>query len=121
MIPMDLRAFDLNLLKVLDALLRERSTVRADLAIGLSQPAVSAALSQLRTAYGDPLLVRDSGSMQPTDFALNIAGPLAQMLEDTSRMPAPLAFDPARATGIFRLAGVDAFPTWAPTARLRQW
>ncbi|WP_368046103.1 LysR family transcriptional regulator [Rhizobium sp. CBN3] len=41
---MNLSAFDLNLLKVLDALLRERSTVRAGERVGLSQPAVSAPL-----------------------------------------------------------------------------
>jgi Bacterial regulatory helix-turn-helix protein, lysR family len=45
---MNLNAFDLNLLKVLDALLREGSTVRAGERIGLSQPAVSAALGRLR-------------------------------------------------------------------------
>lgn len=94
---MDLRAFDLNLLKVLDALLRERSPVRAGQAIGLSQPAVSAALSRLRAAFGDPLLVREGRSMQPTEFALNLAGPLADMLEDMSRLLTPMAFDPARA------------------------
>ena len=55
---MNLSGFDLNLLRVLDALLRENSTVAAGRRIGLSQPAVSAALGRLRVALADPLFVR---------------------------------------------------------------
>tara|TARA_R110002012_G_scaffold258598_10_gene439447 strand:+ start:37615 stop:37845 length:231 start_codon:yes stop_codon:yes gene_type:complete len=54
---MNLSAFDLNLLRVLDALLREGSTVKAGARIGLSQPAVSAALGRLRSGLGDELLL----------------------------------------------------------------
>ncbi|WP_234818670.1 LysR family transcriptional regulator [Sinorhizobium fredii] len=55
---MNLNALDLNLVRVFDALLRERSVTRAGDRIGLSQPAVSAALNRLRHALNDQLFVR---------------------------------------------------------------
>ncbi|WP_245487649.1 LysR family transcriptional regulator [Mesorhizobium sp. M4A.F.Ca.ET.022.05.2.1] len=56
---MNLAAFDLNLLRVFDAMMLERSTVRAGERVGLSQPAVSSALGRLRSILGDELFVRD--------------------------------------------------------------
>ena len=56
---MDLPGIDLNLLVALRALLRERNVTRAGEAIGLSQPATSAALARLRRHFGDDLLTRD--------------------------------------------------------------
>ncbi|TAZ46824.1 LysR family transcriptional regulator [Rhizobium ruizarguesonis] len=106
---MNLSAFDLNLLKVLDALLRERSTVRAGERVGLSQPAVSAALGRLRAAFGDPLLMRDGQQMRPTEFALALVLPLTQLLEDSSRLLNPASFDPVSAVQTFRIAASDFF------------
>ncbi|WP_164517230.1 LysR family transcriptional regulator [Tabrizicola piscis] len=106
---MNLASFDLNLLRVLDAILRERSTVRAGQRIGLSQPAVSAALGRLRAALGDPLMVRDGQSLQPTEFALGLAQPLRALLEEAERLLSRPAFDPATATATFRFAGPDFF------------
>jgi DNA-binding transcriptional LysR family regulator len=106
---MNLAAFDLNLLRVLDALLQEGSTVRAGQRIGLSQPAVSAALGRLRAALGDPLMVRDGQSLQPTEFALGLAQPLRQLLEDTERLLSRPEFDPATAKATFRIAAPDFF------------
>lgn len=106
---MNLATFDLNLLRVLDALLREGSTVRAGQRIGLSQPAVSAALGRLRAALGDPLMVRDGQSLQPTEFALGLAQPLRQLLEETERLLSRPVFDPATAKATFRIAAPDFF------------
>jgi DNA-binding transcriptional LysR family regulator len=53
-----LAAVDLNLVHALHALLEERSVTRAAARVGLSQPAMSHALSRLREHFGDPLLVR---------------------------------------------------------------
>ncbi|WP_346779001.1 LysR family transcriptional regulator, partial [Burkholderia sp. Ac-20384] len=55
---MDLRAVDLNLLKLLDALLKEHSVTRAGMRLGLTQPAASRALGRLRTLLGDRVVVR---------------------------------------------------------------
>ena len=49
---MDIRAVDLNLLKAFDALMTERAVTRAAGRIGLSQPAMSHALSRLRDRAG---------------------------------------------------------------------
>jgi len=49
------RTFDLNLLRVLDAMLVTRNTTPAGETIGLSQPAVSAAVGRLRDLLGDRL------------------------------------------------------------------
>ncbi len=106
---MNLQSFDLNLLKVLDALLREASTTRAGERVGLSQPAVSAALGRLRAAFDDPLLVRDGQSLRPTEFALSLVTPLQHLLEDAGQLLKRPAFDPATATDVFRLSAADFF------------
>lgn len=106
---MNLSSFDLNLLKVLDALLREESTVRAGQRIGLSQPAVSAALGRLRAAFGDPLLIRDGQRLRPTAFALALKTPVRSLLEDATAVLARPVFDPATAKDTFRLAAPDFF------------
>lgn len=106
---MNLSGFDLNLLKVLDALLREGSTVRAGQRIGLSQPAVSAALGRLRAALGDPLFVRDGQGLQPTAFALSLREPVRSLMEDAAAVLSRPVFDPASATDTFRLAAPDFF------------
>jgi len=50
--------FDLNLLRVLDAIASEGSVTVAGERLGLSQPAMSNALARLRKVFGDPLFVR---------------------------------------------------------------
>ena len=55
---MNLAQLDLNLLVALDALLREQHVTRAGQSVGLSQPAMSAALSRLRILFEDELLLR---------------------------------------------------------------
>lgn len=66
--------FDLNLLRMLDALLRAHSRVRAGERLGLSQPAVSAALGRLRAALGDELFFRRGQGLEATLFALSLQG-----------------------------------------------
>ncbi|GAB5506581.1 MAG: LysR family transcriptional regulator [Rhizobiaceae bacterium] len=109
---MNLRTFDLNLLRVLDALLRDRSTTLAGQRIGLSQPAVSAALSRLRTALGDPLFVRQGQRLEPTVYALSLEIPLKRILDELETLlSGPADFDPAAANDIFKISGSDFFST----------
>ena len=54
-----LTELDLNLLNALQALLSERHVTRAGQRVGLSQPAMSAALARLRRYFDDELLVRE--------------------------------------------------------------
>ena len=71
---------DLNLLVSLDALLAERHVTRAAARLGLSQPAVSAQLKQLREAFGDPLLVPAPRGMTLTARAQALREPLRELL-----------------------------------------
>ena len=108
----NLASFDLNLLRVLDALLREGSTVGAGRRLGLSQPAVSAALGRLRHALGDPLFVRQGQGLVPTGFAAGLELPLRAALDELAGVLAgPGRFDPARARLDFRISGTDFFAT----------
>jgi DNA-binding transcriptional LysR family regulator len=109
---MNLRTFDLNLLRVLDALLRDKSTTLAGQHIGLSQPAVSAALGRLRTALGDPLFVRHGQKLEPTVYAASLATPLRRILDELEAvLSGPAAFDPAKAAETFKISGSDFFST----------
>jgi DNA-binding transcriptional LysR family regulator len=100
----NLSAFDLNLLNVFDALMRERSVTRAGASIGLSQPAVSHALSRLRHLLGDELFVRTPTGMAPTPRAEMLAGPLANALSELRLALEPVVFDPATSDWRFCLA-----------------
>lgn len=103
-----LSGLDLNLLVVLDVLLAERNVTRAAARLGLSQPAVSNALSRLRTAFADPLLVRTPHGMAPTPRAIGLEGPLREALSYVRGAVAGTSdFDPATARRTFVLAATD--------------
>ncbi|MFF3941409.1 LysR family transcriptional regulator [Streptomyces phaeofaciens] len=63
---MSMSGLDLNLVLALRALLEERNVTRAGRRIGLSQPAMSAALARLRRHYDDELLSRVGGQYELT-------------------------------------------------------
>ena len=103
----DLSTVDLNLLKLFDALARDRSVTRAGLRLGLSQPAASRALHRLRTALNDPLVVRGRSGLELTPRAEMLTGPVGRLLDDAQTIYAPATFDPARATGVVSIAALD--------------
>ncbi|MGY3439374.1 LysR family transcriptional regulator [Marinovum sp. KMM 9879] len=106
----NLSSFDLNLLRVLDALLIERSTVKAGARLGLSQPAVSGALKRLRLSLGDELFFRSGQKLEATEFALSLKEPLRNILGGVEALIGPRdAFDPATAEHSFRISGSDFF------------
>jgi DNA-binding transcriptional LysR family regulator len=104
----NLSGVDLNLLPLLDALLRRRNVTQAALDAGLSQPAMSRALARLRHLLGDPLLVRDGGGLVPTPLAQALHGPLAEAMADLRALLTRQAFDPAQSQRTIRLAATDA-------------
>ncbi len=107
---MNLSGFDLNLLRVLDALLTDESTVKAGERIGLSQPAVSSALNRLRASLGDPLFVRKGQRIVPTDYAKSLEVPLRQALDGLGTLLAgPGRFDPSAAQQSFKISGSDSY------------
>jgi len=67
---MNIESFDLNLLISFDALMRERNVSRAAEHLSVSQPAMSNSLKRLRGLLNDPLLVRTTRGMEPTERAL---------------------------------------------------
>src|SRR5438105_4418569 len=97
-------AFDLNLLIVFDAVMQERSVTRAGQRIGLSQPAMSHALSRLRHMLKDELFIRAPDGMVPTPRAEALAQPLRNALSEMQLALEPAAFDPAAAERNFVLA-----------------
>jgi DNA-binding transcriptional LysR family regulator len=100
---------DLNLLRVFQAIVEERSLTKAGERLALSQPAVSYALGRLRTLFDDQLFIRTRSGMQPTPIALELATIVGRAL-DTVREALRYAesFDPAVSTRTFRLSLSDA-------------
>ena len=82
---MDIAGLDLNLLKVFSAILATRSVSQVARELGLSQPAMSAALAKLRQQFNDPLFVRTSKGMVPTPRALELEDPVKRIIETVKR------------------------------------
>ncbi len=108
LIPFNLRTFDLNLLKVFDEVMAERSLTRAAHRLALTQPAVSNAVRRLRETLGDELLVRKGRSLEPTARALAIWPSVREALRGLQATLAPTVFDPATADTAFTLTMADA-------------
>lgn len=105
---MSLASLDLNLLRVLDSLLAERSVTRAARILGRTQPAVSNALRRLREVLDDEILVRGADGLVLTPYAASLREPLGEALALLGdRLFANAAFDPASATGLFRISTPD--------------
>ncbi len=103
-----LRSIDLNLLPVLEALLRLRNVTRAGDEVGLSQPAMSRALGRLRDLLEDPLLVRSPAGYLLSPRADALRQPLAILLEQLGGMLVEPMFDPTAEHRVLRLAMSDA-------------
>ena len=70
---MNLNDTDLNLFIAFEVIYNERNLTKAGEVLGITQPAVSNALSRLRDLFDDELFVRTSKGMVPTAVAQNIA------------------------------------------------
>src|SRR3974377_1470011 len=117
---MDIRGVDLNLLKAFDALIRERAVTRAAGRIGLSQPAMSHALSRLRSLFADDLFVRTPNRMEPTARAREIAPLVSAAIEHIeAALNLGVGFDPAKSAGIFT-AGMAEYAEVALVGRLAE-
>jgi DNA-binding transcriptional LysR family regulator len=101
---MRLRNLDLNLLLVFDAVLRERSVVRAADSLAISQPAVSHALNRLRHALKDKLFIRTPAGMSPTPRAEQLALPVRKALNELQLAVEGDTFDPSTADRRFTIA-----------------
>src|SRR3954464_7835797 len=95
---------DLNLLRVFEALMEERSATRAGSRLGLTQSAISHALNRLRYVLKDELFVRGPDGMQPTERAAEIAPRLRQGLLQLQLALAPSEFVPEQTDRRFTIA-----------------
>ncbi|MEQ5777580.1 LysR family transcriptional regulator [Thalassospira sp. NFXS8] len=100
---------DIRALRFLAEVLMRRSVTQAGEAFGLSQPAASRLLAQLRHALGsDPLLVRAStGGYVPTTRAIELLPRLHEAIAATNRVFAQPGFDPGKSARTFRIATTD--------------
>jgi DNA-binding transcriptional LysR family regulator len=104
----NLRTFDLNLLKVFDEVMAERSLTRAASRLALTQPAVSNALRRLRETLGDELLVRKGRGLEPTARALELWPSVREALRGLQASLSPAVFVPGSADNAFVLTMADA-------------
>ncbi len=106
-LPLSLRALNLNLVPVLQTLLRERSVSRAAKALNLTQPSVSTALARLRELLDDPILIQNGRRMELTPRAKELIKPVETACAALQSIWEPLAFNPRTAERIFTIITSD--------------
>ena len=105
---MDIRSVDLNLLVVFDAMVEHRSVSRAAEALGLSQPAMSAAVGRLRRLFDDPLFVKTGAEMKPTARATELSAPVRLVVGTVKgEILQAQRFDPRTAERSFTIIAPD--------------
>ena len=101
---MHIKDLDLNLLRIFDAVYRQRSVSRAAEALALSQPAVSQGLTRLRLVLKDALFTRAGRGVAPTPSADALAHAVQQALRLVGEaLQGAERFDPAHARRTFRI------------------
>lgn len=105
---MNFRTLDLNLLRVFDAVMAERSMTRAAQRLAMTQPAVSHALKRLREATGEELFIREAFGMRPTSRAEALWPDVRAALDRLRNALEPGEFEPGREAFSCRIAMADA-------------
>jgi DNA-binding transcriptional LysR family regulator len=82
----EVRNFDLNLLVAFKLLLEEGSVSRAAEKMFVSPSAMSHILQRLRQQLNDPVLVRTSKGMEPTERALSLLAPISNILGEVAKI-----------------------------------
>jgi DNA-binding transcriptional LysR family regulator len=108
MSTLNFRTLDLNLLRILDTVLTERSLTRAARQLAMTQPAVSNAMKRLRDALGDDLVQRSGFGIEPTPRAQAIWPAVRAALQTLEHSLSPGEFDAAQSDTTFVLAMTDA-------------
>ncbi|HEY6456951.1 MAG TPA: LysR family transcriptional regulator [Steroidobacteraceae bacterium] len=105
---MDLRRFDLNLLKTLDALLEERNVTHAAQRLFITQQAASGALQRLREHFEDQLLTAVGRHLELTPLAVSLIHPVRDaLLAAKAALDTRPSFDPGTAKRNCRIAMSD--------------
>jgi len=103
----NLRSVDLNLLVILETLLKAKHVTRAAEQLNMSQPAVSRALQRLRDTFADPLLVKTVNGYDLSIRAEQLLPQLETLLQGMQQLIAPPEFDPKVSDQTVRFAGLD--------------
>jgi|SRR5581483_484909 len=104
-----LSRIDLNLLVLFHTVLEEGHVARAAGRLNLTPSAVSHALGRLRHLLNDPLFLRTPKGVVPTARALELGGPVAEILARVgSVMASAVPFDPATSCRRFVIGAPDA-------------
>lgn len=105
---MQLNKVDLNLLRYLDALLQEQNVTNAAYQLGITQPAMSNGLRRLRDLFEDPLLVRTSDGMCPTELAIQLHPRVTMILQSVDEvLHLAQNFDAKSSSRVFRIMASD--------------
>jgi len=105
---MNISKIDLNLLIYLDVLLREQNVTKAANQLNITQPAMSNGLKRLRTLFKDPILVRTSDGMVPTERARALAPAIRKILLDLEEtLQGEEEFNQAHSQRVFRIMASD--------------
>ncbi|TAL78883.1 MAG: LysR family transcriptional regulator [Burkholderiaceae bacterium] len=111
---------DLKLLSIFSEIFRTGNASQAAEALGIGQPAVSMSLRKLREHFNDPLFVRTSGGMAPTELARSLMPYVTRtlaLLQTT--LDYRSQFDPATSGRSFRVSMSDVAQVTALPALLR--
>ncbi|MDG1772821.1 MAG: LysR family transcriptional regulator [Oceanicoccus sp.] len=105
---MNISRIDLNLLVYLDVLLREQNVTKAADQLGITQPAMSNSLRRLRDLFNDPLLIRTSQGMSPTQRAQELQPQVRAILSNIEKAVQPSAeFKLKESDRVFRIMASD--------------
>lgn len=102
---MKISSFDLNLFVIMNSIYTEGSLTKAAEVVGITQPAVSNALSRLREKFDDELFVRTGSGMIPTQKTENIIADIQNALQLMQKsVNQPDEFNPESSERTFRIS-----------------
>jgi DNA-binding transcriptional LysR family regulator len=105
----NLMQVNLNLIVILDSLLKEKNTTKSGKKLHISQSSISKALKQLREIFEDELLVRGhfSSEMSLTPAALGLIEPVSKIIKDLKNLFIKNDFNPASSNMHFKIGFND--------------
>ncbi|WP_409587057.1 LysR family transcriptional regulator [Vibrio rotiferianus] len=97
---MNIKDLDLNLLRILRALVETQSTHAAAIKLGISQASVSRALMKLKECFGEQLFIRKAHGVEPSELAVMLADASVEMLHPVEKVIEDYStFDPKKYAG----------------------
>ncbi|WP_258406652.1 LysR family transcriptional regulator [Shewanella spartinae] len=99
-----LEQLDLNLLRMLKAIVETGNTHQAAERLNVSQTSVSRGMAKLREVFGDQLFVRKAHGVEPSELAIRLADAVDQMLSPVSQVLLEYhSFEPATYQGTLKI------------------